>query len=39
MKTAKNAMVAAIIGVVVGIMGLVMMYAAQNLLSGQGNTI
>jgi hypothetical protein len=34
MKTAKNAMVASIIGVVVGIMGLVIMYAAFNFLSG-----
>jgi hypothetical protein len=34
MKTAKNAMVAAIIGVLVGIMGLVIIYAAQNFLIG-----
>ena len=37
MKTAKNAMVAAIIGVVVGIMGLVIMYAARNFLMGSAN--
>jgi hypothetical protein len=34
MKTAKNAMIASIIGVVVGIMGLVIIYAAQNFLMG-----
>jgi hypothetical protein len=33
MKTAKSAMVASIIGVIVGIVGLVIMYAAANFLS------
>jgi|WetSurMetagenome_2_1015567.scaffolds.fasta_scaffold290209_1 hypothetical protein len=34
MKTAKSAMIAAILGVLVGLMGLVIIYAVQNILNG-----